>query len=119
VFVHLKGQKVPDEQKYPDQGSVRKKAIELLNKDCINGATGLINAVGLFNQGKKNEEINICIGNVQSGNGEPYKILPETNPTDTTQTVSTIKAMPPNSRQIGMNRRCDSIKSVAGVRSEK
>jgi hypothetical protein len=76
VFVHLKGQKVPDEQKYPDQGSVRKKAIELLNKDCINGATGLINAVGLFNQGKKGEEINICIGNLQSGNGEPIQYPP-------------------------------------------
>ena len=116
MFTHWKGS---GHGSPPDSESVRLKAIQLLQSGCINRATGLINAVGLFNQGKKDEEINICIGNLQSGNGEPFKILPETNATDTTQTVSTMQAMPPNSRQAGMNRSCYSIKCVAGVRSEK
>lgn len=98
MFVHLKDQQVFWKQDEPDQSSVRLKAIELLQSGCINRATGLINAVGLFDKGKE-DEINICIGNLQSGNGEFSKIFPETNATDTTQTVSTMQAMPPNSRQ--------------------
>jgi len=116
VFVHLKDQQVFWKQDEPDQISVRLKAIQLLQSGCINGATGLINAVGLFEKGEENE-INICIGNLQSGNGEPSRFLPETKATDTTQTVSTMQAMPPNSRQAGVNRICDSIKCVAGARS--
>jgi len=119
VFVHLKDQQVFWKQDEPDQSSVRLKAIQLLQSGgCINRATGLINAVGLFEKGEENE-INICIGNVQSGNGEPSIIFPETIATDTTQTVSMMQAMSPNTRQAGMSRRCGSIKCVAGVRSEK
>jgi hypothetical protein len=59
----------------PDPGLVRKKAIELLQSGCINRATGLINAVGLFDQGT-DDEINICIGNVQSGSGKFFQCPP-------------------------------------------
>jgi hypothetical protein len=67
VFAHWKGK--GDDRYTPEQESIRPKAIQLLQSGCINRATGLINAVGLFDQGT-DDEINICIGNVQSGSGK-------------------------------------------------
>jgi hypothetical protein len=67
VFTHWPGS--GRDKGRPDEGLVRKKAIELLQSGCINRATGLINAVGLFDQGT-DDEINICIGNVQSRSGK-------------------------------------------------
>jgi hypothetical protein len=102
VFTHWKGS---GDRGPPDHGSVRLKAINLLQSGCINRATGLINAVGLFNEGKKDEEVNICIGNVQSGNGKPFQHPPLiTSSRLMHQTVSMIKAMPPESSQAGMSK---------------
>jgi len=72
VFVHFKDQYTED---YPDKDLVRLKAIQLLQSGCINRATGLINTVGLFDQGT-DDEINICIGNLQSGSGKFFQGTP-------------------------------------------
>ena len=57
-----------------EQNSVRLKAIQLLQAECINRATGLINAVGLFEKGGE-MEINICIGNLNADHGKPSHYL--------------------------------------------
>jgi hypothetical protein len=76
VFAHWEGK--GDDRYTPEQESIRPKAIQLFQSGCINRATGLINAVGLFNEGT-DDEINICIGNVQSGSGKFFQCPPLVN----------------------------------------
>jgi hypothetical protein len=73
VFIHWKG--TGRDKDLPEQESIRPKAIQLFQSGCINRATGLINAVGLFDEGT-GDEINICIGNVQSGSGKFFQCPP-------------------------------------------
>jgi len=71
VFAHHKGGGEAGVNEN-EKDSVRLKAIQLLQSGCINRATGLINAVGLFDEGKgKDKEINICIGNLNADHGKP------------------------------------------------
>ena len=72
MFAHHKGR--ANDVATWEQDSVRLKAIQLLQAGCINRATGLINAVGLFEKGGE-MEINICIGNLNADHGKPSQYL--------------------------------------------